>query len=239
MIPGENWGNGVFWRIMDNQKSTDLPVLIAQAGPLNGERWLIQKHISIGRDASCEVVVPDRQVSRFHARLSIQEDGILLEDLGSKNGTFCNGAMIEGPLYLSDGDLLQIALVQNFVYLSSDSTIPMEAGKVSFTGIRTGKLYLDARSRRVWIGSVEVLPPLSAQQFRLLKALYDQGGKVVPRQELVEATWGSEEARGVSEQAFDALVRRLRDRLALIDNLNPYLITVRGHGIRLENPAES
>lgn len=223
---------------MDNQKLNDLPVLIAQAGPLNGERWLIQKELTIGRDSTCEVVVPDRQVSRFHARLSIRDDGILLEDLGSKNGTFCNGTMIDLPLFLSDGDLLQIALVQNFVYLSSDSTVPMEAGKISRIGVRTGKLYLDSRSRRVWIGAVEVLPPLSAQQFRLLKALYDQEGKVVPRQELVEATWGNDEARGVSEQAFDALVRRLRDRLAMIDNQNAYLITVRGHGLRLENPPE-
>ncbi|MCC6146015.1 MAG: FHA domain-containing protein [Anaerolineaceae bacterium] len=224
---------------MDNRLETDLPVLIAQAGPLNGERWLLQNVLIIGRDAACEIVVPDRQVSRFHARISTQKDGLLLEDLSSKNGTYCNGAVVAEPVYLNDGDLLQVALVQNFVYLSSDATMPMEEGRASHLGIRTGKLYLDGRSRRVWIGNTEVLPPLSVQQFRLLKALYDQEGKVVSRQDLVEATWGSEEARGVSEQAFDALVRRLRDRLGQIDKGNPYIITVRGHGLRLENPAET
>lgn len=221
---------------MDNLSDNDLPVLIAQAGPLNGERWLIQTTLTIGRDVSCDVVVPDRQVSRFHARLLVRENGIQLEDLRSKNGTYCNGEVVSEPVYLSDGDLLQIALVQNFVFLSSDSTVPMEAGKVSRFGLRMGKLYLDSRSRRVWISNSEVLPPLSAQQFRLLKALYDQEGKVVSRQDLVESTWGSEEARGVSEQAFDALVRRLRDRLAQIDPQHAYIITVRGHGLRLENP---
>jgi DNA-binding response OmpR family regulator len=40
----------------------------------------------------------------------------------------------------------------------------------------------------------------------------------------------------VSEQALDALVRRLRDRLAEIDPIHNYIITVRGHGLRLENP---
>lgn len=223
---------------MDNPVENDLPVLIAQAGPLNGERWLIHNVVTIGRDAACEIVVPDRQVSRFHARLSLQTEGLLLEDLASKNGTYCNGELVSDPIFLGDGDLVQIALVQNFVYLSSDSTVPMDAGKASRIGIRTGKLFLDGRSRRVWIENNEVLPPLSAQQFRLLKALYDQEGKVVARQELVEATWGSEEARGVSEQAFDALVRRLRDRLGQFDKTNPYIVTVRGHGLRLENPPE-
>jgi DNA-binding response OmpR family regulator len=48
--------------------------------------------------------------------------------------------------------------------------------------------------------------------------------------------WGDEDAADVSEQALDALVRRLRDRLAALDPTNNYIITVRGHGLRLENP---
>jgi DNA-binding response OmpR family regulator len=59
---------------------------------------------------------------------------------------------------------------------------------------------------------------------------------VVPREELVKAIWGEEEAYGVSDQALDALVRRLRDRLAEVDKSYEYVVTVRGHGIRLENP---
>ncbi len=47
--------------------------------------------------------------------------------------------------------------------------------------------------------------------------------------------WGKA-AEGVTEQALDALVRRLRDRLAEIDPDNEYIVTVRGHGLRLENP---
>jgi DNA-binding response OmpR family regulator len=39
----------------------------------------------------------------------------------------------------------------------------------------------------------------------------------------------------VSEQAIDALVRRLRDRLAELDPDHRYVVTVRGHGFRLEN----
>ena len=74
----------------------DAPMLVAQTGPLNGQRWNLQRNILIGRDESCDVIIPSRQVSRYHARLSIFPDGILLEDLASKNGTHCNGQPVAG-----------------------------------------------------------------------------------------------------------------------------------------------
>ena len=215
----------------------DLPILIGQAGPLNGERWSISEALLLGRDPSCQVVVPDRQVSRFHARLTVKTDGVLLEDLGSKNGTFYEGKRIEDPVFVQDGGLIQVALVQNFVFLSSDATVPLGPG-VSPIEAKGGRLYLDVRSRRVWIGSQEVVPPLSAPQFRLLHALYDKGGQVVPRDALVDIIWGDDQAEGVSEEAVDALVRRLRDRLATIDPQHAYIITIRGHGLRLDNAVE-
>jgi hypothetical protein len=217
------------------RSGSELPVLVGQSGPLNGERWLIGQTITIGRDLACDVVIPDRQVSRFHARLTPGEEGVVLEDLGSKNGTFYNGKRIDNNIFLQDGGLIQIALTQKFVYLSSDATMPSEAGHVQMGEIM-GRLYLESRSRRVWINQKEVIPPLSVPQFRLLQALYEQQGKVVPREDLVVATWGDQEAAGVSEQALDALVRRLRDRLASIDATHAYIVTVRGHGLRLDNP---
>jgi len=61
-------------------------------------------------------------------------------------------------------------------------------------------------------------------------------GQVIDRQKLVTDAWGEEEAVGVSDQALDALLRRLRDRIASIDPAHAYIITVRGHGIKLDNP---
>jgi pSer/pThr/pTyr-binding forkhead associated (FHA) protein len=222
---------------MENDNNSDLPVLIGQTGMLNGLRWLINGDLTIGREPDCDVVIADRQVSRYHARLMSTPKGLLLEDLGSKNGTYLNGKLVSDPAFLQDGDIIAVALVQNFVFLSSDATMPMEAG-LPVASNQPGLLRLDARSRRVWIGQMEVLPPLSAPQFRLLQVLYDQQGKVVPRQDLISAVWGDEEAVGISEQAMDAMVRRLRDRLSQLDPKHPYVITVRGHGLRLENPGD-
>jgi DNA-binding winged helix-turn-helix (wHTH) protein len=76
---------------------------------------------------------------------------------------------------------------------------------------------------------------LSSQQFsHCLNALFIKNGEVVSREELIQAVWG-DETPWVTEQAFDALVRRLRERINQIDPDYDYVVTVRGHGLRLEN----
>ena len=216
----------------------DLPILIAQTGPLNGQRWTINDALVIGRDGSCEIVVQDRQVSRYHARLMPSSEGVILEDLDSKNGTFVNGQRINESMVMQEGDLIQIALAQHFVYLSSDATMPLDTN-IASSEEPVYSLHMDNRSRRVWVKRQELIPPLSVQQFRLLHVLFEHRDQVVSRQELVESIWGDEQGEGVSEQAIDALVRRLRDRLAALDSEHAYILTVRGHGLRLDNPEET
>jgi hypothetical protein len=219
-------------------ETEDYPALIAQAGPLNGQRWILKTDILVGRDDSCNVVIQNRQVSRYHARIMPLSIGVQLEDLGSKNGTHINGHEVLEPVMLQDGDIIQIAFAQQFVYLSSDSTIPLELTPEKPDEIPQAlrMLRLDKRSRRVWIGNKELLPPLSVSQYQLLELLYENPGRVVTRVELIHAIWGKEDAIGISEQALDALVRRLRDRIAAINPDHAFLITVRGHGLRMDNP---
>jgi DNA-binding winged helix-turn-helix (wHTH) protein len=220
---------------LDNE---DYPSLVAQAGPLNGLRWTLKGDIIIGRDDSCHVVIQNRQVSRYHARFINLAHGIQLEDLGSKNGTHVNGQEITEPIILQDGDVIQIAFAQQFLYLSSDSTIPLDIPSSNINEVMATPrlLRVDKRSRRVWIGSDELLPPLSVSQYQLLELLSDNPERVVTRAELIQAVWGKDDVIGISEQALDALIRRLRDRLATINSSHQFLITVRGHGLRLDNP---
>jgi hypothetical protein len=220
------------------RKSEDIPLLVAQEGLLNGQRWALRNRLIIGRDSSCDIVVADRQVSRRHARLTQTPHGILLEDLGSKNGTNRNGELLIDPVILLDGDSIQIALAQTFLYLSSDATLPLDGELASPSIARGGSLRVDKRSHRVWIKGIEITPPLSMSQFKMLELLYEHQGRVVSRQQLIEVVWGSEEAIQVTEQALDAMVRRLRERLADLDATHEYIVTVRGHGLRLDNPEE-
>ena len=209
----------------------EYPLLVAQEGPLKGQRWTLDHTLVLGREATCDVTIADRQVSRFHARLTPTPEGVMIEDLGSKNGTHHNGAQLSGPVMLQDGDIVGVGLTQQFLFLTSDATMPLAEGAG-----RPGRLMMDQKSRRVWVNQQQLVPPLSAQQFKLLWLLYESQGQVISRADLVSTVWGEDQAAGVSDQALDALIRRLRDRINALDPTHQYIDTVRGHGVRLDNP---
>jgi hypothetical protein len=213
-------------------RKEEFPLLVAQEGPLKNERWPVNRPLVLGRESTCDVVIPDRQVSRFHARVTPTPEGVILEDLGSKNGTHHNGNALTAPVMLQDGDAVQVSFVQEFLFLTSDATVPLTDGFG-----KPGRLVMEPKSRRVWVNQQQVVPPLSAQQFKLLWLLYENQGQVISRMDLVTAVWGEDQAAGVSDQALDALIRRLRDRLGTLDPTQSYIDTVRGHGVRLDNPA--
>jgi hypothetical protein len=209
----------------------DMPMLIVYEGELEGQRWIIdQDQVTIGRGSDCDVVLSKRQVSRYHAQIERDDGGYLLRDLGSKNGTYVNGQEVrDRPYRLKDGDEIQIALCVKMGFVGADATLPLE-----LTGPNRG-LRIDRAAKRVFIGGHELTPPLSVAQYRLLELLLDQEGQVVSRDAIVMAVWPEEERMGISEQAIDALVRRLRDRISAVDPDHAYIVTVRGHGFRLEN----
>jgi hypothetical protein len=219
---------------MSNQ---DMAMLIVREGASPRRQWPLQRAvIVIGRDADCEVVIDDRQASRHHARIAQTEDGYVLEDLDSKNGTFLNGQPLTTPTVLKDGDEVGIAFAARLAFVDAGATAPLmfEAGAGPL-------LRMDTAAKRVWVMGKELKeldPPLSLAQYRLLELLYERRGQVVSREEVVSAVWAGDEAEGVSEQAIDALARRLRERIAEVDPDHQYIITVRGHGFRLEKAAD-
>jgi len=209
----------------------DMPMLIVYEGALEGQRWIIdQDRVVIGRGTDCDIVLPERQVSRHHAQIERDKGGYLLRDLGSKNRTYVNGQeMDDKPYRLKDGDEIQIALCIKMGFVGADATLPLE-----LTGPNRG-LRIDRAARKVFIGGHELPPPLSLAQYRLLALQLDHEDEDVSRDTIVATVWPEEEAFGISEQAIDALVRRLRDRITAIDPDHTYIVTVRGHGFRLEN----
>jgi len=65
----------------------------------------------LGRTADCIVRFEAVSVSRVHARLVVNQQGTVVEDLDSKNGTFVNGTRITGQVTLRDGDEIRIGAV--------------------------------------------------------------------------------------------------------------------------------
>ena len=61
----------------------------------------------IGRGSGCDLRLPDRAVSRRHARIRHAEGGWFLQDLDSSGGTFVNGQQV-GAVRLNAGDRVRI-----------------------------------------------------------------------------------------------------------------------------------
>jgi len=62
----------------------------------------------IGRDPDVEIRLDASTVSRRHARLVVTNEGTLLEDFGSKNGTFHGSERVTTPIALADGDTIHV-----------------------------------------------------------------------------------------------------------------------------------
>ena len=96
----------------------------------------------VGRDPASEICLDDPSVSRRHARMVIDADGVRLEDLGSKNGTTVRGQAIHGVTALGGGDRLVFGSVVA-VYRTSASGMSTETrSRTDAHGSGTG-----ARSR--------------------------------------------------------------------------------------------
>lgn len=63
---------------------------------------------TLGRSSEADVLLDDPYASDFHMRLTAQDGGLVLHDLGSTNGTYVNGRRVTAPTTLRRGDSVQV-----------------------------------------------------------------------------------------------------------------------------------
>ena len=104
---------------------------VMRAGPNTGKIYPLEgMQISIGRDSTNAVAINDAEVSRKHAKLIWQENGYILEDLGSTNGTFVNGQRISAPCPLRGGETIAFGEGISLVYeATADPNATMVSSK--------------------------------------------------------------------------------------------------------------
>ncbi|MBC7878676.1 MAG: FHA domain-containing protein [Anaerolineales bacterium] len=91
--------------------------LILNKGTASAQEFeLTQSEIIIGREPEVDITIPAPGISRRHAKLTQGADGYTLEDLGSSNGTFVNGAKLTGQRLLKSGDQVRLGQAVNLVY---------------------------------------------------------------------------------------------------------------------------
>jgi signal transduction histidine kinase len=148
--------------------------------------------VVIGRSEDCEVTIAGALVSRRHARILPGQDGWLIEDLGSANGTAVNGQQVES-VRLQDGDWLTVGDCQLTFVLDEDYEVPSVAGLMD-----------DAMPTLV--DMVDVGRPPAAEtavpgSVRKLQA------HLAVVKEVSEATCGSLEIGGLIERTLGLLLR--------------------------------
>jgi two-component system cell cycle response regulator len=92
----------------DREQKRNLAYLVVLAGVSAGEMFKLQLDKTVcGRGPKCAVRLNDEGVSREHCQLVRDGEKIILEDLGSTNGTFCNGIRVDRR-ELADGDKIMV-----------------------------------------------------------------------------------------------------------------------------------
>ena len=88
---------------------TDAHLVVLRGGGLApGERYDLFGGLSIGRSTDADVRIEDRFASSIHARVYSRGASYFVEDMGSTNGTYLNGATLDGEIVLSDLDEVKI-----------------------------------------------------------------------------------------------------------------------------------
>lgn len=85
---------------------TGASLLVRQGAHAGASFPLSRTPVILGREEGVGITIHDPEISRRHARISWQEGGHVIEDLGSTNGTMLNGVPIAGPQRLAPGDMI-------------------------------------------------------------------------------------------------------------------------------------
>ena len=193
---------------------------------------LDQDVMTIGRSASCDIVIPRSIVSRLHARIELQHDRYVLSDAGSANGTFVNGVRIEQDHQLSTNDEIWLGSPEAKLSFSD----PDETLGVVISG-GAPALSIDDEARIVQVYGLPV--QLTTLEYELLDYLACQPRKVCTREECFLAVWHQPYDHLTCEHALNACIARLRRNLRAAamqaGQPTPEITTIKRIGFRLDS----
>ncbi len=118
------------------------------SGATLGKTYAVTDNAVIGRQPDCDLPIPAEEVSRHHARLKVTPEGVLVEDMGSANGTWINDKRVQSGL-LKPGEELRLDTVR-FLLITpgmdakQQSARPVEAEPKKAAGGSSGMLIVIA-----------------------------------------------------------------------------------------------
>lgn len=113
-------------------------VLRGMSGSVYGRSFAIRDGLVIGRSRDCDICLPTAEISRQHTRLRVIAQHLVVEDLGSTNGTFVDGERVSGSTALEAGSELGIDTVRFLLVKPGEAPDRAQATAVEETGPRRG-----------------------------------------------------------------------------------------------------
>jgi len=134
--------------------------LIIQSGKLQGKKLVLPpKTMIVGRDDDCDMKIASSLVSRKHCSLTGTVEGIVVEDLGSQNGTHVNDVPIDGPTLLKEGDTLRIGAIVLIVPVqpkTKSETQPAASGQSKISDADIADWLMDSGSNYAGTDTAEI-----------------------------------------------------------------------------------
>jgi predicted component of type VI protein secretion system len=182
-----------------------MPWLKMLKGETPGRAFPLDRDITVlGRDAACEIVLTDSQVSKRHARITRKDDGLHIEDLGSVNGTRVGNRDLTGMHRLEDGNLIQIGSTL-LAYAESDTTVVGAAEPSTLDDAESGGTWLvSAKEDTTVLSAVDTSTQTDAQVAQVRPE-----EKLQAILEIARALDGTIDLDGVLEKVLETLFRIL------------------------------
>ena len=177
--------------------------MVFLAGPIAGRRFVLEAgEYVIGRRSDCQIFVPDMRVSRQHARIVANGDSWCLEDLGSNNGTYINGARMIETLPIRADD--EITIADNRIRVEADvAEVARErrsSDNVGMTIIQGGGSVISSREERPSMISAQMVSLADQRAVRLIER------KLEALTEVLFATAAADSAQTLLEHIVAALL---------------------------------
>jgi DNA-binding response OmpR family regulator len=186
-----------------------------------GNKHILQEDVTtIGRAVANDIVITSKRVSREHAQ--VRRDGwrMMLEDLGSTNGTFLNEQRVLKPITLQHQDRVKVG----------DVVLIFHDPDVTYRDTPLPELDVDVAAGVVRVNREIV--SLSPKEFTLLAYLFEHSGDVCSKDEIGRAVWPEYEG-DVYDYQIENLIRRLRAKIEEDPGAPKVLLTLRGLGYKL------
>lgn len=148
--------------------------LKAIEGPSAGQAFEVRNSATIGRAEGCEVVLEDGAVSREHARITLEGNSIVLEDMESTNGTYVDGAKVS-RIALSDGGRFTIGETVFRVSAIAGGTVSPQAKKPRKKSPRAGRPPKKSAGAKILVAGLVIALLAGPTAFFLLRSSKGSG----------------------------------------------------------------